>query len=142
MDKMLADLSGQGATREVIARSLTILTGSLVTKNAVCGRASRIGVISERTLNARRMKANLIPGNSKKTVKSNRYFNVPISKSKLPSGDNFTLKGNPGGCLYMEGDARDRRFCGAPTVRRSPTGFGCWCADHYRIVFRVEAKAA
>lgn len=141
MDKKLAELSEQGASREVIARSLTIMTGALVTKNSVCGRAHRLGIVSERTLAIRREKTLRVPP-KKSNVKSNRYFHVQVSSRALPPPGVFNMKGNPGGCLYMEGDARERIFCGAPTVRRTPSGSGCWCAHHYGIVFQADKRAA
>jgi hypothetical protein len=141
MDKKLVELSEQGASREVIARSLTIMMGALVTKNSVCGRAHRLGCVSERTLSIRRGKTPTL-SHQKSTVKNHRYFHVPVSHRVLPPVGEFNLKGNPGGCLYMEGDARDRNFCGAPTVRRTPLGSGCWCSKHYTLVFQADKKAA
>lgn len=132
MDKMLCSLSERGASREVIARSLTLSTERLVTKNAVCGRAFRLGVVS---LRRQEKTPSKIP--EKIAVKKNTYYNPPP-----PKGAFLLTKGDAGGCLYMEGDARDRNFCGLPTVRRSPLGSGCWCESHYKVVFQVDRRAA
>lgn len=35
-------------------------------------------------------------------------------------------------CQWIEGDARDRRFCGAPTVPDLAGRRSSWCAEHYR----------
>lgn len=34
-------------------------------------------------------------------------------------------------CQWLEGEPRDRRFCGRPTVRDPGGRRSSWCAEHY-----------
>lgn len=61
---------------------------------------------------------------------SNRYYHISSKKPRFEASPTQQSAGR--GCLFIEGEPKDRNFCGAPAVR---TGSGSWCARHVPVVY-------
>lgn len=98
------------------------------TKNAVIGRAHRIGLEPIKRVSKRPRSPK--PRREKRMRFRPEYKRiVPQSLFAPPSLAVSILDLGPLQCSYIEGD--DRLCCGQPTV----TG-ARWCAFHYRVVYR------
>lgn len=115
-----------GTSRAEIAARLGKKLGQTVTKNAVIGRLNRLGLAKPR-------KAKEAP----KPKSPNRYYHIANKAPRAVLEVVNEIAGNPGGCQYIHGDAKDREFCGKPTVR---IGSGAWCAQHVRVVYEKVTR--
>lgn len=99
------------------------------TKNAVIGRAHRIGLEAIKRVSKR-------PRSQKPRREKRMHFKpeykriVPPSLFAPPSLAVSILDLGPLQCSYIEGD--DRLCCGQPSVLGAR-----WCAFHYRVVYRA-----
>lgn len=154
---------GEGATASQIARELNEKFGGYVSRNAVIGKASRIGLIgrpnpirsrnpeatAEKHKAAARLprKANRDEG-ARAVIDARQRTAAPLAQVAVkPTPRSFPvpLKASPfRTCQYLHGEAKLRNFCGAPTVLGHS-----WCEAHYiachekqKLVERPESEAA
>lgn len=124
LDQKIWRMSEEGLSRAQIAKVLSVLLKCEVTKNAVVGRANRLGL-------PKRRKA---PPQS--PLRGRRYYIDKSTREKPVLV--VTGRGKSGGCQYLHGDPAVRDFCGKPTVN---AGSRAWCAEHYVVVYdRVVVK--
>lgn len=148
MDAVMKKMASQGKTRAEIAASLSVTFGKSITKNAVVGRCHRLGVTTVKpNLNTRSSLKNTAvygytpAGKDAPAIKESSAFKGPAyhidrARNKIRIvADAPKNPGRPGGCQYLHGEAKDRNFCGAPTVQGREAESGSWCAEHYRVVY-------
>jgi len=121
LDREVCKMVEGGKSREAIARVMSKKLGHPVSKNAIIGRLNRIGMVKPRK-----------PKEAPKPKSPNRYYHIAKKAPRTLLEAVNEIAGNPGGCQYIHGDAKDRDFCGKQTVR---TGSGVWCRDHAQVVY-------
>ena len=109
-----------------------------ISRNAIMGKCWREG-IPLRGRKGPEPKAPKVPPPPKPQAIINEYLKTPrIKRSALLQCDEPEPRGDVAdGCRWMHGDAADRNFCGAPTVR-----FGIsWCHHHCARVWNPATPA-
>lgn len=101
------------------AREIGLLIGK--TRNSVCGKVNRLG----------------LSGKPNVSGKALREPKSPVVAALPPPARRRTDWATTEGCQFLDGDPRERNFCGLPRHPDSP-----YCAEHYelcRMPFRREA---
>ena len=125
-------------TAAELAKQLSERFGVLISRNAVMGKCWREG-IPLRGRKGPEPKAPSAPKPPKPQAIINEYLKTPrIKRSELLQCDEPEPRGDVAdGCRWMHGDATDRNYCGAPTVR-----FGIsWCHHHCARVWNPATPA-
>lgn len=122
-------------TASELASLLSERFGVDISRNAVMGKCWRENI----PLRGRKGPEPKAPKPPKPQAIINEYLKTPrIKRSELLQCDEPEPRGDVAdGCRWMHGDATDRVFCGAPTVR-----FGIsWCHHHCARVWNPATPA-
>lgn len=124
--KRLEHLVKLGVTRQHTANVLSKEFSVTISKNAVCGKVARLGI---------RLPVPTMENPPKeRPMKLVRRVEPPKRVRVLE------LKGRPGGCQYLTGEASVRDFCLKPTVKSWLKSSGSWCAEHEKIVHNIPKR--
>jgi hypothetical protein len=124
--KRLKYLVKLGVTRQHTADTLSKEFSVTISKNAVCGKVARLGI--------------RLPVSTMETPPKEKPMKLVKKPVTPPRVRTMHLRGLPGGCQYITGDAGKRDFCLQPTVRSWPKSSGSWCAHHEQVVYVVPRR--
>ena len=119
--RALADTQLYSASQ--MAKMLSARFGIPITRNALIGKCSRNNIA--------------LRGSKKMPMEDWRKAKAAPKPIKVAIPDPSPIGDVPGGCRWIHGDALDRLFCGAPTVRWGIS----WCHHHCARVWNPATPA-
>lgn len=138
----LTELWDENLSGRLIAEAMSCEFGRNYTKNAVVGMAHRMSlpkrpnpILRDVTPKRKRRDTSLVR-QALKTHASEGRPALRIDTLSMAGGGRSAPQSGFKTCQWIEGNPKDRNFCGKPTV-----GGSSWCEEHYARVFIPADRA-